>query len=183
MLPTGNIFSRSSRPHRTRPSACTNSKCTHGHAGDRGVARSRSYPVRYPGEREVVWWDRTRAVNITSQPATRHHGVQPNYKLYSTPTTTRRITIRKDGRMNGRCLQPFQPYHSTHVGHDPRLRLFISSLIMLRKICAPRGRRERTREAGEGIALWTRKGSPHQTSRHGRARAEHGVGATLEVAR
>ena len=29
----------------------------------------------------------------------------------------------------------------------------------------------------------TREGSPHQTSRHGRARAEHGAGATLEVAR
>ena len=37
--------------------------------------------------------------------------------------------------------------------------------------------------ASKAGAGWTREGSPHQTSRHGRARAEHGAGATLEVAR
>ena len=37
--------------------------------------------------------------------------------------------------------------------------------------------------AGQQSGCWTREGSPHQTSRHGRARAEHGAGATLEVAR
>ena len=38
----------------------------------------------------------------------------------------------------------------------------------------------RASKAGAGRE---REGSPHQTSRHGRARAEHGARATLEVAR